>query len=77
MMAVTPETADAYVMANIKHLELCLPHMESSQFFHSYRTIGLTLGNLNWQKWVPRDFLKITYHRPQNSVCFGEIIQLR
>jgi hypothetical protein len=25
-------------------------------FFRDYRTIGLTLGNLNWQKWVIRDF---------------------
>jgi len=22
-------------------------------------------------------FQKITYHRPQNSVCFGEILQFR
>jgi hypothetical protein len=43
--------------------------------FHSYRTISLTLGNLNWQKWVLIDFVKITYHRPQSSVCFGEIMQ--
>ena len=27
-------------------------------FFHGYRIIGLTLENLNWQKWTPRDFLK-------------------
>ena len=27
-------------------------------FFHGYRIIGLTLENLNWQKWAPRDFSK-------------------
>jgi len=33
--------------------------MESSLvFFHSYRIIGLTLENLNWQNWAPRDFSK-------------------
>jgi hypothetical protein len=42
--------------------------------FHSYRTISLTLGNLNWQKWVLIDFVKITYHRPQSSVYFSEIM---
>jgi hypothetical protein len=29
-----------------------------ASFFHSCRTIGLSLGNLNWQKWVPGDFSK-------------------
>ena len=33
--------------------------MESSSvFFHSYRIIGLTLENLNWQNWAPSDFSK-------------------
>ena len=27
-------------------------------FFHGYRIIGLTLENLNWQKWAPSDFSK-------------------
>jgi hypothetical protein len=27
-------------------------------FFQNHTTISLTLGNLNWQKWVPRDFSK-------------------
>jgi len=27
-------------------------------FFHSYKIIGLTLENLDWQKWDPRDFFK-------------------
>ena len=27
-------------------------------FFYSYRIIGLTLENLNWQKWAASDFSK-------------------
>ena len=27
-------------------------------FFPNYRIIGLTLENLNWQKWAPSDFSK-------------------
>jgi hypothetical protein len=29
-----------------------------ASFFHGYGTIGLTLGNLNWQKWVSEDYSK-------------------
>ena len=46
-------------------------------FFHSYRIIGLTLENLNWKKCSTEIFLKITYHRPQRSVCFDEFLQFR
>jgi hypothetical protein len=44
-------------------------------FFHSYRTIGLTLGDLNSESGSLEIFLKITYHRPQNSIRFSEIMQ--
>ena len=27
-------------------------------FFHGYKITGLTLENLNWQKWAPSDFSK-------------------
>jgi len=27
-------------------------------FFHGYRIIGLTLENLNYQNWAPKDFSK-------------------
>jgi hypothetical protein len=50
MMAATLEIADAYVVTN-----------ENFSFWtlnQDYRTTGLTLGNLNWQKWVSRDFSK-------------------
>ena len=27
-------------------------------FFHGYKIIGVTVENLNWQKWAPSDFSK-------------------
>jgi hypothetical protein len=75
-MAATPETADSDVMANVKYKKFAYWTWIQASFFHDYRTIGPTLGNLNWQKWVIRDFfLNITYHRQQSSVCFDEIMQ--
>jgi hypothetical protein len=41
-------------------------------FFHSNKTTSLTLENLNFQKWDPSDFLKITYLRPQSNIYFDE-----
>jgi hypothetical protein len=58
MMAKTPGATDVDVVANVKPRELCLLDIESIRFFSWYRTTSLTLGNLNWQKWVPRDFSK-------------------
>jgi hypothetical protein len=44
-------------------------------FFNGCKTMGLTLGNYNWQKWVLGDFFKITYYRPQSSICLGKIME--
>jgi hypothetical protein len=49
VMAATSEIADLDIVANVKPWEICLLDMELSMvFFHGYRSIGLTLGNLNW-----------------------------
>ena len=46
-------------------------------FFSGLQNYRQTIENLNSQKWALKIFRKITYHRPQNSVCFGEILQFR
>ena len=43
-------------------------------FFHDYRIIGLTLENLNWQKWANGDFSKNNLSYATNKHCFGEIL---
>ena len=60
--------------------------LRSLPFGHRIK-LGFFLGlqNYNPQHGEPefakvgpkRFFLKITYHRPESSVCFGEILQFR
>jgi hypothetical protein len=77
-MAMTPRTIDANVVADVKPLELCLPDKESSYVFSWLQNYRLHPREPKLAKVGPwRFFLKITYHRPQSSVCFCEIIQFR
>ena len=45
-------------------------------FSHSCRVVGLTLDNLNWQKWANGDFSKNNLSFATKKHDFGEILQL-
>ena len=58
-MAVTPGDYRCRFEGKFKTLR-SLPsgHGIELGFFHGCRITGLTLENLNWQKWAPSDFSK-------------------
>ena len=58
-MAVTPGDSRCRFEGKFKTLR-SLPSRDRIKlgFFHGYKIIGLTVENLNWQKWAPSDFSK-------------------
>jgi len=59
LVVKTPEDYRCRFEGKIKTLR-SLPsgHGIELVFFHGYRIIGLTLENLNYQNWAPKDFSK-------------------
>jgi hypothetical protein len=52
-------------------------HRIEQDFVNGYKTIGLTPRTSIGKSGCLEIVLKITYHRQQSSVCFGEIMQFR
>ena len=56
LLALVPWTTDADFVAIVR--TLLSRYGIELVFFHGCRIIGLTLENLNWQKWTIVDFYK-------------------